>query len=177
MALECLQVRTISFEHHGKHNSTFLINIFCYQVNALKIQLTHVYEQTGQFVKAAETLNTITAAGCEDDNRLDIYLQIVKLYLRDPVNDPVKAENALNRATGFYSRSSLVITVRSAFLNGATEDQKLLYQVSHAKILDFKQKFLDAAAKYFQLSVDLNIIAEEERSKVGKEVLKLIELF
>ena len=100
MALECLQVRTISFEHHGKHYSTFFFYNL-YQVNALKIQLTHVYEQTGQFVKAAETLNTITAAGCEDVNRLDIYLQIVKLYLRDPVNDPVKAENALNRATGF----------------------------------------------------------------------------
>jgi len=61
-----------------------------------------------------------------------------------------------------------------AFLNGATEDQKLVYQVSHAKILDLKQKFLDAAAKYFQLSVDLNIIAEEERSKVGNRSCNIL---
>ena len=78
--------------------------------------LADLYEKHGEFVKTAEILNSIsvtansTAMSIGSDifltiNRLAVYLRIVKLYLMDSVNDPTKAELALNRATGLFFRN------------------------------------------------------------------------
>ena len=73
--------------------------------------LADLYENNGEFEKTADILNSIsvtansTAMTIGSDmfltiNRLGVYLRIVKLYLMESVNDPTKAELALNRATG-----------------------------------------------------------------------------
>jgi COP9 signalosome complex subunit 4 len=79
---------------------------------------------------------TNVLAFCEKEK----YVKIAELYLQE--DETVDAENFINRA-------SRVIHSVEADTNWAL---KLRYQVSYARILDAKRKFLDAALRYYEFS-------------------------
>ncbi|RHY27865.1 hypothetical protein DYB32_007643, partial [Aphanomyces invadans] len=74
-----------------------------------------------------------------DDEKAEKYVKIAELYLQE--DETVDAENYINRA------SRVIHAVGSN-----NWPLKLRYQVSYARILDAKRKFLDAALRYYEFS-------------------------
>ena len=75
------------------------------------------------------------------------YLKIAELYLQE--GDSAQAEASLSRA---------------AALEKDTKDatMQIKYKAAQARVWDFKRKFVEAAAKYYELSLD-NLIADVEK--------------
>ena len=72
-----------------------------------------------------------------DVQKAEKYVKIAELYLQE--DETVDAENFINRASRFIH-------------NVQDWTLKLRYQVSYARILDAKRKFLDAALRYYEFS-------------------------
>ncbi|OQS02115.1 COP9 signalosome complex subunit [Thraustotheca clavata] len=109
----------------------------------LREQLCEVLIEEEEYIEAAKTLAAInlesSARQYTDDQKAEKYVKIAELYLQE--DETVDAENFINRA------SRVIHAVDSS--NWAL---KLRYQVSYARILDSKRKFLDAALRYYEFS-------------------------
>lgn len=83
-----------------------------------------------------------------DQEKLQIYIRIVRLLLED--EDNVQAETYYNRA---------------ALLVHSTNDKTTLlaYKLCQARIMDYSRKFLEAATKYHELSWVAEIDEEERQ--------------
>merc|ERR1719453_1024460 len=103
--------------------------------------LCEVYQADGEWQEAAKCLAAInleTGTRCRTPlQKAEKYVKIAELYLED--DDPVAADT-------YCTRAAMVIhEVNDVPLN-------LRYKVCHARILDSKRKFLEAASKYCDLS-------------------------
>jgi len=124
--LEKLRGRVVSFEEED-----FLIREL----------LSEVFQAEGDWSEGAKCLAAInleTGTRCRTSlQKAEKYVKIAELYLED--EDPVSADT-------FCTRAAMVMhEVNDIPL-------QLRYKVCHARILDSKRKFLEAASKYVDLS-------------------------
>merc|ERR1719476_1035107 len=124
--LEKLRGRVVSFEEED-----FLIREL----------LSEVFQADGDWAEAAKCLAAInleTGTRCRTPlQKAEKYVKIAELYLED--EDPVAADT-------FCARAAMVMhEVEDVPLN-------LRFKVCHARIMDSKRKFLEAASKYCDLS-------------------------
>eukprot|EP00928_Gymnodinium_smaydae_P083152 TRINITY_DN66409_c0_g1_i1.p1 TRINITY_DN66409_c0_g1~~TRINITY_DN66409_c0_g1_i1.p1 ORF type:complete len:446 (+),score=101.29 TRINITY_DN66409_c0_g1_i1:137-1339(+) len=103
--------------------------------------LSEVFQAEGDWSEAAKLLAAInleTGTRCRtSQQKAEKYVKIAELYLED--EDPVSADT-------FCTRSAMVMHEVS------DTTLQLRYRVCHARILDSKRKFQDAASKYAELS-------------------------
>lgn len=103
--------------------------------------LAAMYMEEEEYIEAAKALAAInlesSARQYSDGEKAEKYVKIAELYLQE--DETVDAENFINRA------SRCIHNVDDWAL-------KLRYQVSYARILDAKRKFLDAALRYYEFS-------------------------
>eukprot|EP00930_Biecheleria_cincta_P101928 TRINITY_DN93579_c0_g1_i1.p1 TRINITY_DN93579_c0_g1~~TRINITY_DN93579_c0_g1_i1.p1 ORF type:complete len:429 (-),score=81.96 TRINITY_DN93579_c0_g1_i1:47-1180(-) len=124
--LERLRGRVVSFEEED-----FVIREL----------LSQVFQAEGDWAEAAKCLAAInleTGTRCRTPlQKAEKYVRIAELYLED--DDTVAADT-------FCSRAAMVMhEVNDTPLN-------LRYRVCHARVLDSKRKFLEAASKYCDIS-------------------------
>ncbi|KAI9837687.1 MAG: hypothetical protein M1837_002702 [Sclerophora amabilis] len=134
--LGLLQPRVVSFEEQDANVRNILAD---------------AYESLEEHVAAARVLAGIQLDSSQrttsDDDKLRVWIRIVRNYLE--VEDTTNAETFLNRA-------------KSLFYKCQDQELKLMFQLSQARILDARRKFLDACQAYHTLSFSA-VIVEEER--------------
>lgn len=135
-ALEALQSRVVSFEE---------------QDVMIRELLADAYEEEEDYTGSAKVLQGIQLESSQrtisDDEKVKTWIRIVRLYLEE--DDTTSAESYLNRA------KNLLYKVQDTEL-------KLMFQLSQARILDARRKFLDASEVYRNVSLS-SVLAEEER--------------
>merc|ERR1711920_1221299 len=89
-----------------------------------------------------------------DSEKAENYVKIAELFLQD--DETVEAETYINKASRVIHGISDLSNEDEEAKEESVEDPnwqlKLRYQVSYARILDTKRKFIDAATRYYQLS-------------------------
>ncbi|CAF0898421.1 unnamed protein product [Brachionus calyciflorus] len=131
-----IQPRNISFED---------------QVTNFRQILSEIYEAEGDYKQAANVLSGIpletSQKQYQSDFKLKTYIKIAELFLQEA--DSAQAEISLSRA---------------AALEKETKDLNLQikFKAAQAKVWDFKRKFVEAASKYYELSLN-TLITESEK--------------
>jgi COP9 signalosome complex subunit 4 len=122
------------------------------------------YEAQEDYSAAAKALQGIhletTQRQIADDEKVQMWTRIVRLYLED--DDTVSAETALNKIKNLPSATQIF---------KQKPDLKLYYQLSQARILDSRRKFLDASTEYFNVSLSPTV-AEEDRLQALSAAIK-----
>ncbi|KAI0340934.1 hypothetical protein BDW22DRAFT_1359782 [Trametopsis cervina] len=140
--LQVVQPRLVSYEE---------------QVNVLRLILADILESEEDWSDAAKVLTGISldAGGRTDEEKLRIYVRIVRLYLEE--EDSVQAETYYNRA---------------ASLAHTTSDKELTLQfkLCQARIHDYSRRFLEAASRYHELSYVAEIEEEERKHMLSAAV-------
>lgn len=135
-ALSTLQPRVVSFEE---------------QDAAIREIIADAYTSQDDFIEAAKILGGIQLESSQrkisDDAKVKIWMRICRLYLED--DDTTSAESYLNRA------KNLLYRVDDPELN-------LTFQLSQARILDARRRFLEASSVFHSVSF-APTVAEEER--------------
>ncbi|KAI5124818.1 hypothetical protein M0805_005448 [Coniferiporia weirii] len=118
------------------------------QINGLCLQLADLVEEEEDWSGAARVLMGIKLEHASDEEKLKIYIRIVRLLLED--EDSIQAEAYYNRA---------------ALLAGSTSNQEtqLHIKLCQARLHDYSRRFLEAASRYHELSWT-GEIDERERS-------------
>lgn len=126
---------------------------FAEQDASIRILAADLYESDDQHTAAARTLSGINLDSSQritcDDDKIRIWIRIVRNYLEE--DDTTSAETYLNKAKNLMHKCS-------------DHELKLMFQLSQARILDARRKFLPASQAYHTLSFS-PIIIEEERLK------------
>lgn len=121
----------------------------------LREALCTAYEAQEDYTSAAKALQGIhldtSQRQISDDAKVQMWIKIVRLYLED--DDTVSAEQALNKIKNLSSSNQTL---------AGNPDLKLHYQLSQARILDARRKFLDASAEYYNVSLS-STVAEDDR--------------
>ncbi|KAI9189392.1 hypothetical protein H9P43_000825 [Blastocladiella emersonii ATCC 22665] len=139
-----LEPRAVSFEE---------------QVSVAREKLAEIQEANEDWSDAARTLMGIKLESghrvVSDEYKLKIYLHIVRLLLED--DDTVTADTMLKRA---------------GTLIGPEHDPvlQLTYKMCHARILDSQRRFIEACAKYVELSYAAQIHPDEKNQLLEKAV-------
>lgn len=122
------------------------------------------YEAEEEYTQAAKTLQGInldtTQRSVSDVAKVEMGIRIVRYYLED--DDTVSAETALNRIKN--SSAAMQVLTRNPEL-------RLHYQLSRARILDYRREFLSASAEYLNVSMS-NTVAEEDRLQALSAAIK-----
>ncbi|KAJ5097741.1 hypothetical protein N7456_008462 [Penicillium angulare] len=104
--------------------------------------LAEAYESQEEYTAAARTLQGISIDSSQrlvsDEAKAKLWIRIVRYYLED--EDTTSAETFLNRIKNLPSKIE-------------DHDSKLYFQLSQARILDARRRFLDAAQEYFNVSL------------------------
>ncbi|MCJ1396406.1 COP9 signalosome complex subunit 4, partial [Xylographa bjoerkii] len=136
-ALEALQSRVVSFEE---------------QDASIREILADAFQEQEDYVEAARILQGLQLESSQrkvpDEVKVRTWIRICRLYLEE--DDITSAESYLNRA------KNLLYKVEDKELN-------LMFQLSQARILDSRRKFLEASQAYHGFSLSL-VLAEEERA-------------
>ena len=147
--LDSLQSQTASFEE---------------QDAALRETLAGGYEAKEDFSAAAKALQGIhldtSQRQISDDAKVQLWIKIVRYYLED--DDTISAETALNKIKNLPT---------SAQTLNQNADLRLHYQLSQARILDSRRKFLDASAEYLNVSLSPTV-AEDDRLQALSAAIK-----
>lgn len=137
-ALQALQPRVVSFEE---------------QDASIREILADAYQEQEDYTDAAKVLEGIQLNSSQrkisDDERVKTWIRICRLYLEE--DDTTSAETYLNRA------KTLLYKVEDKEVN-------LMFQLSQARILDARRKFLEASQAYHTFSFS-PILDEEERTR------------
>ncbi|MCJ1254599.1 COP9 signalosome complex subunit 4 [Lignoscripta atroalba] len=137
-ALQALQSRVVSFEE---------------QDVSIREILADAYQEQEDYAEAAKVLQGIQLESSQrkvsDDTKVRTWIRICRLYLEE--DDTTSAESYLNRA------KNLLYKVDDKELN-------LMFQLSQARILDARRRFLDASEVYHSFSFS-PILDEEERRR------------
>ncbi|KAI9001005.1 hypothetical protein BD414DRAFT_451916 [Trametes punicea] len=124
------------------------------QVNSLRFQLADILEEEEQWSDAARVLMGISLDSGQralpDEEKFRVYVRIVRLLLED--EDSVEAER-------YYNRAALLAH------NTTAKETLLQFKLCQARISDYSRKFLEAAARYHELSW-VPEIDEEERKQM-----------
>lgn len=104
--------------------------------------LAEAYEAEEEYTAAARALQGINIDSSQrlvsDAAKARLWIRIVRYYLED--DDTTNAEAVLNRIKNLPSKIE-------------DHDAKLYFQLSQARILDARRRFLDAAQEYFSVSL------------------------
>lgn len=104
--------------------------------------LADAYESQEEYTAAARALSGIHIDSSQrlvsDAAKARLWIRIVRYYLED--DDTTNAEAYLNRIKNLPSKLE-------------DHDAKLYFQLSQARILDARRRFLDAAQEYFNVSL------------------------
>lgn len=104
--------------------------------------LAEAYESQEEYSAAARALSGISVDSSQrlvsDAAKAKLWIRIVRYYLED--DDTTSAEAFLNRIKNLPSKIE-------------DHDAKLYFQLSQARILDARRRFLDAAQEYFSVSL------------------------
>ncbi|KAF3391467.1 COP9 signalosome complex subunit 4 [Penicillium rolfsii] len=104
--------------------------------------LAEAYESQEEYSAAARALSGINIDSSQrlvsDAAKARLWIRIVRYYLED--DDTTNAEGFLNRIKNLPSKLE-------------DHDSKLYFQLSQARILDARRRFLDAAQEYFNVSL------------------------
>lgn len=104
--------------------------------------LADAYESQEDYTAAARALSGISVDSSQrlvsDAAKAKLWIRIVRYYLED--DDTASAEAFLNRIKNLPSKIE-------------DHDAKLYFQLSQARILDARRRFLDAAQEYFSVSL------------------------
>ena len=137
-ALLALESRVVSFEE---------------QDALIRETLADAYQEQDNYIEAAKMLQGIQLESSQrkisDDSKVRTWIRICRLYLEE--DDTTSAESFLNRA------KNLLYKVEDHELN-------LMFQLSQARILDSRRKFLDASQVYHSFSFSM-ALDEEERTR------------
>ncbi|KIO17168.1 hypothetical protein M407DRAFT_175156, partial [Tulasnella calospora MUT 4182] len=128
------------------------------QATALRLKLADIYEAEEEWSEAAKTLmglNFDSGRLAEDEQKLNIYVRIVRLLLED--EDSVQAETYQNRA-GLLIHST------------SNRELQLSYKLCQARINDYTRKFVEAAMRYHELSWVAEIDDEERLQMLSAAV-------
>ncbi|KAL9111991.1 MAG: hypothetical protein Q9227_003611 [Pyrenula ochraceoflavens] len=134
--LQCLQSSTATYDE---------------QEYRLRESLASTYEKEEENATAARVLSAMSLERVPDPSKVQIWIRIVRNYLE--ADDTVSAETFLNRIKNLPSATSTF---------SSNPDLKLHYQLSQARILDSRRKFLDASAEYYNVSLSPTV-AEDDR--------------
>lgn len=130
----------------------------------LREVLCTAYEAQEDYTSAAKTLQGIhldtSQRQITDEAKVQMWIKIVRLYLED--DDTVSAEQALNKVKNLSSSNQTL---------AGNPDLKLHYQLSQARILDARRKFLDASAEYLNVSLSPTV-AEDDRLQALSAAIK-----
>ncbi|KAI9681198.1 MAG: hypothetical protein M1817_002480 [Caeruleum heppii] len=136
--LELLQARVVSFAD---------------QDACIREVLADAFEASAEHVAAARVLQGIQLDSSQrpisDDDKIRTWIRIVRNYLEE--DDTTNAETYLNRAKNLLYKCQ-------------DQELQLMFQLSQARILDARRKFLDACQAYHALSFS-SVVVEEERLK------------
>ena len=134
-ALQALQSRAVSFEEQNA---------------AIREIMADAYQSQEEWIESAKMLQGINLESSQrkisDDDKVTIFMRICRLYLEE--DDTTTAESYLNRA------KNLIYKVEDASLN-------LQFQLSQARILDSRRRFLDASSSYHSISFSPTLVEEE----------------
>ena len=104
--------------------------------------LADAYEDEEEYTAAARVLQGIHLDSSQrlvsDSAKVKLWIRVVRLYLED--DDPTSAEGVLNRVKNLPSKIE-------------DHELKLHFQLSQARILDARRRFLDASQEYFNVSL------------------------
>ena len=138
-SLQVLEPRVVSFEDQDASIREIVADAFQSQEN---------------YIEAAKVLQGIQLESSQrnisDDVKVQTWIRICRLYLEE--DDTTSAETYLNRA------KTLLYKVEDKELN-------LVFQLSQARILDSRRRFLEASQSYHQVSGSA-ALADEERNIV-----------
>jgi COP9 signalosome complex subunit 4 len=130
----------------------------------LREALCAAYEAQEDYTSAAKALQGIhldtSQRQITDEAKVQMWVKIVRLYLED--DDTISAEQALNKIKNLSSSNQTL---------AGSPDLKLHYQLSQARILDARRKFLDASAEYHNVSLSSNV-AEDDRLQALSAAIK-----
>ena len=136
-ALRSLEPRVASFED---------------QDVSIRRILADAYQEQDEFTEAAKVLQGMQLETSQrkfpDEEKVRLWIRICRLYMEE--DDTLNAESYLNRA------KTLLYKFQDPELN-------LTFQLSQARILDSKRKFLEASQAYHTVSLS-PVMAEEERN-------------
>ena len=137
-ALQALQNRVVSFEE---------------QDASIRVMLADTYQEQEEYIEAAKMLQGIQLDSSQrkvsDDTKVETWIRICRLFLEE--DDTTGAEGYLNRA------KNLLYKVDNKELH-------LMFQLSQARILDSRRKFLEASQAYHNFSFS-PVLDTEERTR------------
>lgn len=143
--LQALESRVVSFEE---------------QDAMIREIVADAYQEQEEYADAAKMLQGIQLESSQrkisDDSKVRTWLRICRLYLEE--DDTSSAESYLNRA------KNLVYKVGDRELN-------LQFQLSQARILDARRRFLDASAAYHSFSLSLELDEEERIRALSSAII------
>lgn len=135
-ALQTLESRVVSFEE---------------QDAMIREIMADAYQEQEDFIDAAKMLQGIQLESSQrkisDDAKVKTWMRICRLYIEE--DDTTTAESYLNRAKGLLYKLE-------------DPELKLTFELSQARILDARRRFLDASSAYHNVSFTVTL-AEEER--------------
>ena len=135
-ALTALEPRVVSFEE---------------QDALIREILADAYQENDEFLEAAKMLSGIQLESSQravsDDSKVRTWIRICRLYLEE--DDTTSAETYLNRAKNLFHKVE-------------SQELKLQFQLSQARIFDARRRFLDASQAYHNFSFS-SILDESER--------------
>ncbi|KAI4122050.1 MAG: hypothetical protein LQ338_006027, partial [Usnochroma carphineum] len=137
-ALRALEPRVASFEEQDAQ---------------LREMLADAYTLQEEYIEAAKVLQGIQLESSQrripDDHKVSVWIRICRLYLEE--DDTTSAESYLNRAKNLRYKVS-------------NPELVLGFQLSEARILDARRRFLEASQAYHSFSFS-TVLEEEERTR------------
>lgn len=137
-ALRSLESRVVSFEEQDAQ---------------LRDMLADAYTLQEEYIEAAKVLQGIQLESSQrriaDDHKVSVWIRICRLYLEE--DDTTSAESYLNRAKNLRHKVN-------------NPELILGFQLSEARILDARRKFLEASQAYHSFSFS-TVLEEEERTR------------
>ena len=125
------------------------------QESLLRENLATAYESSEDYDLAAKTLQGIhldtTQRTISDLTRVRMWIRITRLYLE--VDETAHAESFLNKIKNLPSSTEIL---------SSNPDLKLHFQLSQARILDARHRFLDASSEYLNVSLS-SAVDENDR--------------
>jgi COP9 signalosome complex subunit 4 len=121
--------------------------------------LADAYESQEEYTSAARALQGIHIDSSQrlvsDAAKARLWIRIVRYYLED--DDTTSAEAFLNRIKNLPTKIE-------------DHDSKLYFQLSQARILDARRRFLDAAQEYFNVSLAPGVDEEDRLTALSAAI-------
>lgn len=135
-------------------------NLYDNLSNKLHISASDLYFNDDDLSNAADELTKLNFDLFDNnDQKLEIYIKIVRLYLE--VDDSINSESYLNK---------------SATLIHTTTNKSLIlsFKLSRARILDYKRDFIRSATIFQQLSYEADLDNEDRLSSLSASIITAI---